>query len=549
LVSRISRTVELGDKYVARRWLIGLISLAALLRFLVLADFDFGGDEFGTLRWIRLPVSEILSRYALQLTMHSYIVFMKYWTELFGVSPLALKLPSLLAGILLVPAIYVLGARLAGRPVGIAAALLTALNPLLIEQSRFARAYAILVLITVVAMILLEDALRRFRPWQLVGLVFCNLAALTLSLHAVTVLVVQGCYVVFVGLLSRGYPRKVLAGMTLALLASAGLSMLFYWAAMDDIIAMRERWSGGSAIQLSWMGEAFQTFHRPFSWLFAALALCGMIRVWRQKRSVAGLLLLWAIVPWAVFACSGSRFPAQAMPRYLLPTLPAHLLLIAAGFVALVGLLHRMVRSRGVLHLSLLMLAAGTGLSPSYRKLVGRTEGRPYCRALERILAVAAPEDRVLRAILGTEQLDLIEHIPGAADIKRLESVTKRQRAPSSGRLILLAPQLRGAEKWWSRQFQLEVIQSSGRTKEIRILTGHQGTAGGAALLEAVEHYLQGFLSAAEQRPLDPLKARHDAKLRKIFRWLARIAALQGESEQQVLYEGQVWEPAQEGSR
>ena len=64
----------------------------------------------------------------------------------FGTSEFALRLPSALVGIALVPVVYVAGRDLAGRRAGLIAALLAACNPFLVWHSQDARSYSLLVL-------------------------------------------------------------------------------------------------------------------------------------------------------------------------------------------------------------------------------------------------------------------------------------------------------------------------------------------------------------------------------------------------------------------
>jgi len=57
-----------------------------------------------------------------------YYMLMLGWTDLFGTSVLALRLPSALCGIACIPMIYALGAREAGKATGLVAAAMLALN-------------------------------------------------------------------------------------------------------------------------------------------------------------------------------------------------------------------------------------------------------------------------------------------------------------------------------------------------------------------------------------------------------------------------------------
>ncbi|MFH1148965.1 MAG: glycosyltransferase family 39 protein [Actinomycetota bacterium] len=73
----------------------------------------------------------------------------------------AIRLPDFLAGVLLVPALYVLFKRLYGERAGLFAAALAAFNPLLVSQSVQARGYSLQALIVVLLVIVAVDLKRK----------------------------------------------------------------------------------------------------------------------------------------------------------------------------------------------------------------------------------------------------------------------------------------------------------------------------------------------------------------------------------------------------
>ena len=77
--------------------------------------------------------------------MLAYYAFMNLWVHVFGTSPVALRLPSAIAGAGLVPVGYLLGRRSGGMKPGAAAALLLAVSPPLVVWAQQARGYSIAV--------------------------------------------------------------------------------------------------------------------------------------------------------------------------------------------------------------------------------------------------------------------------------------------------------------------------------------------------------------------------------------------------------------------
>ncbi len=75
------------------------------------------------------------------------------WTQVVGTGELGLRSLSALAGVATVPVAYLLGIELRDRRAGIAAAALVAVNPMLLWYSQEARGYALLVLLTALALL------------------------------------------------------------------------------------------------------------------------------------------------------------------------------------------------------------------------------------------------------------------------------------------------------------------------------------------------------------------------------------------------------------
>ncbi len=111
-------------------------------------------DESISIRWAQSSYARIWD-----VSMHLvedrlpplYYLWLKAWTGVAGFSEFSLRYLSVLMGVLLIPLIFALGAKIANRRVGTLAALLTALNPFLIWYSQEARMYALSVLVATLA--------------------------------------------------------------------------------------------------------------------------------------------------------------------------------------------------------------------------------------------------------------------------------------------------------------------------------------------------------------------------------------------------------------
>lgn len=130
--------------------------------------------------------------------------------HLLGVSPLAMRLPSLVAGVLLVPVVYAAAVELYGRRTALVAALVAAIGPGFIWLSADPGPAALTGLLTAVGLLGLVRALRRNRPadWVLLGLAGAGLV-LAHQLGLATVAVLDGAALI---VLVRRYRSERVAG-------------------------------------------------------------------------------------------------------------------------------------------------------------------------------------------------------------------------------------------------------------------------------------------------------------------------------------------------
>ena len=139
----------------------------------------------------------------------------------FGTGEVGMRLLPALLGVLTVPAVYLAGKFAASRRVGLAAALLVAVNPFLIWYSQEARAYAPMILLVAISVACLAASLRDGRRRWLAGWALASAAALATHYFAAFVVVAGGAWL----LLSRG--RELRARLaTVALPAVVGIALV-----------------------------------------------------------------------------------------------------------------------------------------------------------------------------------------------------------------------------------------------------------------------------------------------------------------------------------
>lgn len=166
-----------SNRHLAAMFVIMVCALAARLpdlhRFMLHDEaytaLAFGSSLRAALTDYHLPNNHVL---------HSVLVY--FSTSLFGFAPWAVRLPTFIAGLLIIPAVSLFGARFYNRETGLFAALLAAFSPALVGFATDARGYGLLTLLTLLAFAA-ADHVRLYRSlfgWALLALL-CALGFLT----------------------------------------------------------------------------------------------------------------------------------------------------------------------------------------------------------------------------------------------------------------------------------------------------------------------------------------------------------------------------------
>ena len=151
---------------------IAILALAFGLRAFAVGRPALRGDEGFSVALAAKPVREMV---ALMLQSEPnpplYFLALKSWIAFAGSSELALRWPSVLAGVLVVALTYCVGRAWLGRLAAGVAAALAAANPFLVWYAQDARVYSILVALVLGAVLLTWSAAqnRRWQRWVWAG--------------------------------------------------------------------------------------------------------------------------------------------------------------------------------------------------------------------------------------------------------------------------------------------------------------------------------------------------------------------------------------------
>lgn len=368
---------------------IGLLALG--LRLVRLTFQPLWWDEGWSLYFATTDVGAMLKLTAVDIHPPFYYLLLHLWTLLLGSSPLAVRLLSVLVGTATVPMLYATGRRLLGEKGGLLAAFLLAVSPFHIYYSQEVRMYALVTLLGLAAFYFALRWVADGQDWRLgLGYVLAATAALYTQYYAAFLLLALNLLVLLRPLplpwgRGRGGGGKLrpstksaqengrLLPWLAAQLAVALLYLPWLWYAADKLLTyVRFKISAEQDPSLglfTYLGRhlaAFTWGHAEgdlaawwwlgvlppvlliaarFAFRYQGISNLALSKVEGSGNREIGTQPLgfghWSLAILAVTLASGFvvnlifPFNPPRLERLLLLALPAYLLLIAAGLLAL----------------------------------------------------------------------------------------------------------------------------------------------------------------------------------------------------------------------
>ncbi len=155
--------------------LLAVTALAAVLRLVTLGSQSYWLDESQAAHELSLSFGSMLHAWsANEWNPPLYLIVAWPWARLFGTGAVALRSLSAIAGVAMVPLLYLAGRELAGARAGLVAALLAAVNPFMIDYSQQAREYMLMTLLCTASLLCFARAWnapssRRLLWWALLS--------------------------------------------------------------------------------------------------------------------------------------------------------------------------------------------------------------------------------------------------------------------------------------------------------------------------------------------------------------------------------------------
>ena len=318
-----------------------IIAFGSYLRLTRLRQQSLWFDEADIVVRAQRSWSDVISTFTIQGENGPlYNVLLAAWIRLAGISEIAVRFPSAIAGILAVPAIYLLARRLAGPQTGLIAAGLLAISPYHIWYSQEAKMYSIVTLLALVSTILLVEALDSGDRRLWAGYVIVT--TLMFYTHVASVLIFAA-QALFVLLTFRNWrwQQRALAIVAAALIVP--YLPIALWATKvvaGDVPTWHSEITIIDAFRI--IGVKFAIFRSTAEvefragWLYflAAAGTAIWLLAGRSRRTTGILLVSASLIPvigiWFV-SLRNSVFS----DRYIIGALPFYLILIAIGLVHL----------------------------------------------------------------------------------------------------------------------------------------------------------------------------------------------------------------------
>lgn len=315
--------------------------LGAVLRAWGLGNESYWLDEAFSVMFSNHSPAELWSYITRDNAPPLYYLFLFMTVHLFGVAEWAGRLPSLVFGILTIPLLYRIGARLFCRRTGLVAAFLLAVSVFHHFHSQDARFYALFCLTTVLSTELFLRYLAKPRSLPLAAAwAFALVLVMYSHFLGALVVAVHGAILMVEYLRRRRCPDSPVPIAAFAVLA-VPIAAFAPW----TIFLMRQL---GKDVSYTWIppvtGEAVAKSFVEFSngkypaVLSLALAVGALaFAVYRiaQARKLSPAVfpvlyvLLWLTIPVAAIVFVSLAITPLHQDRYLIPILPAWLLLIA----------------------------------------------------------------------------------------------------------------------------------------------------------------------------------------------------------------------------
>lgn len=334
---------------------VGCITVAGLwLRLHALASKSLWLDEIWSLTVARMSGAGVLWSMVNQDPNASlYYLLLHYWIRL-GESEFVIRSLSALAGAMSIPAVYLIGRRLAGRTTGVLSAALLALNLYHIQYSQEARSYSLMVFLTILSTLWFASCIERPTAANQVAYVWISSLAVYAHIFAVLVLAAQLASLLFLPAAKLRWKTLSLSNTAIGVLCIPLAWLIIErarhpfvnlaWVPRPSIRRVYDAFyalSGNASYYGLDVGKALGG--RLLLLLYFVACLIALFAAVKQLqnagRSISAwrnaLLFSWLLVPIVLNVVMSTLGPSMFLTRYLLISAPPLAILAAKSIIAL----------------------------------------------------------------------------------------------------------------------------------------------------------------------------------------------------------------------
>jgi hypothetical protein len=332
--------------------LVTLLALAARVAF-VMRPLEH--DEAYTVSvFASEPLRYALADYHLPNNHLFHTIWVRLAVLIFGYQPWAVRLPALLAGVAVVPLLYLLARRFYDRRVALISATSAAVLPILVYFGTNARGYTLVMMFTLIALLLATYVRRQanLAAWSLLAIV-CTLGFFTIPVFLFPFGMVMLWLLLAVRVKEPGSDYlslgRFIAWMAGTGAATAFLTVLAYLPVfltygVQAVVAEEVKYPAGWGIFIQNVHARLQETWTQWTseipgWAAVLLVIGVLLSVLLVRRpparQVSRLPLQFAAVAWTGFLVVVLRSPPWQ--RFLVFLVPLFLLWGAAGWVTLLA--------------------------------------------------------------------------------------------------------------------------------------------------------------------------------------------------------------------
>lgn len=343
-------------KYYPQILVLLLVILGAELRFAVSNAplwYDEGHSVLVAIKSFPFGIDNFLFTKDFQHTPF-YFYFLHFWLKIFGTNEMLLRMSSAVFGIATIPLTYVVGKKLYNRTVGMIAALLVCVSPLMVYYSIEIRMYAAVTFFAILSMNYLLDFDENGDKKSLIKLLAVNTLIPYFLIGGIVFYIGQFVsFLIYMLVTERENVRKIKDYLTyqvyqIILLIPYFIIAIYYAVQRSQFIMFHippfqfmhflgnlQNYFGTKVGMLFWVNYA--PIYVTFLFFLAVIVpiiyfICALINAFKEKNPKLYMVFSIVAISYCIILISAMMQVVVIVPRYTIFIVPLIMILAAVGF-------------------------------------------------------------------------------------------------------------------------------------------------------------------------------------------------------------------------